>query len=123
MTQSANIPRLHVKRPERGRAGENDHDNKNEVGETTRESFSKKLSLSINQLNSTIMIKRICLHLTAFAVLLPCVLVFNVSGEWWVNVVGIIYCCYLVILMNESKRVQRFVRRYYREILRLQNMM
>ena len=67
--------------------------------------------------------QRIILHLTMFVVLMPCVLVFNVSGEWWVNVVGIIYCCYLVILLNESKRVQRFVRRYYREILRLQNMM
>lgn len=69
------------------------------------------------------MIKRICLHLTVFAVLLPCVLVFNVGNDFWINLLGIIYCCYLIIVLNESKRAQRFVRRYYHEILRLESMM
>lgn len=69
------------------------------------------------------MIKRICLHLIAFVVLMPCVLVFNVSGEWWVNFLGGIYCAYLAILVNESETAQKFLRRYYHEILRLENML
>ena len=67
--------------------------------------------------------QRIIMHLTMFVVLMPCMLVFNFSKEWWVNIVGIVYCCYLAILLNESGRAQRFVRRYYHEILRLENMM
>lgn len=69
------------------------------------------------------MIKRICLHLIAVLVLMPCVMVFNVNGEIWINILGIIYCSYLVILMNESERARRFVRRYYHEILRIENCM
>lgn len=69
------------------------------------------------------MIKRICLHLIALVVLMPCVMVFNVSGEIWVNILGLIYCAYLVILANESERARRFLRRYYHEILRLENYM
>jgi hypothetical protein len=69
------------------------------------------------------MIKRICLHLIAVLVLMPCVMVFNVSGEIWINILGIIYCSYLVILMNESEMARRFVRRYYHEILRIENCM
>ena len=67
--------------------------------------------------------QRIILHLTAVAVLLPCVLVFNVSNDCWINLLGLIYCCYLIIVLNESKRAQKFVRRYYHEILRLESMM
>lgn len=69
------------------------------------------------------MMKRIALHLIAFVVLMPCVLIFNISGELWLNTLGIIYVCYLFILVNESERVRRFVRDYYREILRLERMM
>ena len=65
----------------------------------------------------------IIMHLIMFVVLMPFMLVFNFSTEWWVNIVGIVYCCYLAILLNESGRAQRFVRRYYHEILRLENMM
>ena len=50
-------------------------------------------------------------------------LVFNFSKEWWINLIGLVYCCYLAILLNESERAQRFFRRYYHEILRLENMM
>lgn len=67
--------------------------------------------------------KRIALHLIAFAVLMPCVLMFNISGELWMNFLGIIYVCYLFILVNESETVRRFVRDYYREILRIERMM
>ena len=58
--------------------------------------------------------KRIILHLTAVVVLMPCL---------WVNLLGIIYIGYLAILLNESDAAKRFVRRYYHEILRLQNML
>lgn len=67
--------------------------------------------------------KRISLHLTAFLVLMPCILTFNVSEKIWVNLLGIIYVCYLFILLNESDAAKRFVRRYYHEILRLEQMM
>ena len=67
--------------------------------------------------------QRICLHLIALVALMPCMLVFNVSGEFWVNILGLVYCAYLVILLNESETVRRFVRRYYHEILRLENML
>ena len=67
--------------------------------------------------------KRIILHLTAVVVLMPCLLVFNVSEYLWVHLLGIIYIGYLAILLNESDAAKRFVRRYYHEILRLQNML
>lgn len=69
------------------------------------------------------MMKRIILHLTALVVLMPCLLMFNVSGEIWINLLGFIYVCYLFISWNESESVRKFVRRYYHEILRLENMM
>jgi len=65
--------------------------------------------------------KRIALHLTVFAVLLPSLLMFNVSGKWWINFLGVIYVAYLFIAFNESERVRRFIRRYYHEVLRLEN--
>ena len=67
--------------------------------------------------------KRICLHLTALVVLMPCLLMFNAGDGLWLNVLGIIYTCYLIISWNESDTTKRFVRRYYHEILRLENMM
>lgn len=67
--------------------------------------------------------KRIALHLTAFVVLMPCVLMFNVSAGVWVNLLGFIYVCYLLILSNECETARRFVRDYYREILRIERMM
>ena len=92
----------------------------NESGETTGESTSNLLSLTINQLNITTMIKRILLHLIAFVALVPCVLMFNSSGEIWVNLLGFIYVCYLIILCNECETVRKFIRRYYHEILRIE---
>lgn len=92
----------------------------NESGETTGESTSNLLSLTINQLNITTMIKRILLHLIAFVALVHCVLMFNSSGEIWVNLLGFIYVCYLIILCNECEAVRKFIRRYYHEILRIE---
>lgn len=67
--------------------------------------------------------KRISMHLTVFVVLLPSLLMFNVSGKWWINFLGVIYVAYLFIACNESERVRKFIRRYYHEVLRLENMM
>ncbi len=67
--------------------------------------------------------KRIILHLTAIVVLMPCLMVFNVSEKLWVNLLGVIYIGYLGILLNECEAARRFLRRYYHEILRLENMM
>lgn len=67
--------------------------------------------------------KRIALHLTALVVLMPCMLMFNVSGEIWINFIGLVYCAYLAIVLNESESARRFVRRYYHEILRLENLL
>ena len=69
------------------------------------------------------MMKRIFLHLTALVVLLPCLLLFNVSEHLWINFLGAVYIGYLAVLMNESETARRFARRYYHEILRLENMM
>ena len=69
------------------------------------------------------MMKRISLHLIAFVALMPCMLMFNVSEQIWVNFLGIIYVAYLFLAWNESKRVRRFFRDYYREILRIERMM
>lgn len=67
--------------------------------------------------------QRIILHLIAFVAMMPCMLVFNVSEEIWVNFLGFVYCAYLVILLNESEKARRFLRRYYHEILRIENML
>lgn len=67
--------------------------------------------------------QRIILHLIAFVAMMPCMLVFNANGEIWVNFLGLVYCAYLVILLNESKKARRFLRRYYHEILRMENML
>ena len=67
--------------------------------------------------------RRIILHLTAFAVLLPCLLMFNISEKIWINLLGFVYVCYLFISWKKSETVRKFVRRYYHEILRIENMM
>ncbi len=67
--------------------------------------------------------QRIILHLIAFAAMMPCMLVFNASGEIWINFLGLVYCAYLIILLNESATARRFLRRYYHEILRMENLL
>lgn len=69
------------------------------------------------------MTKRIMLHLVVFVALVPCLLMFNISGKLWINFLGVVYFCYLLIACTESERVRRFIRRYYHEVLRLENMM
>lgn len=92
----------------------------NEVGETTGESTSNRLSLTINQTYR--IMKRISLHLTAFAVLLPCVAAFT-EGNIWVTFCGFLYLVWLWFAANETERGKRFLRDYYREILRLERML
>ncbi len=96
----------------------------NEGPETTGESGLKSALSCYKPIKmSTIMKQRICLHLIAFVALMPCMLVFNISGEVWINFIGFVYCAYLAILLNESEKVRRFVRRYYHEILRMENLL
>ena len=67
--------------------------------------------------------QRIILHLIAFVAMMPCMLVFNASGEIWINFLGLVYCAYLIILLNESATARRFLRRYYHGILRMENLL
>ena len=66
--------------------------------------------------------KRIVLHLTALAVLLPVTAVFS-NGNLVFNFLGLLYAVWLFIFLNDSGTGRRFLRRYYHEILRLENMM
>ena len=66
--------------------------------------------------------KRIILHLTAFAVVLPLVAVFN-QGNIVYNILGLLWFAYLAIFAMESPHAHRFMRDYYREMLRLERMM
>ena len=64
--------------------------------------------------------KRVRLHLVAFVMLMPCALMFN-SGEAVYNFIGVawffILCC-----LGSTDKGKRFIRSYYREILRLEKM-
>lgn len=88
----------------------------NEEPETTGASTGNLLALAINQTSTNMNIR---LHLIALAVLFPTVLVFSTGNPAW-NLLGILYC---VVLWKASttNRGKRFVRRYYHEILRLEN--
>lgn len=65
--------------------------------------------------------KRLSLHLTAFALLIPCVAAFS-EGNLLVTLCGFIYLFWLWLAANETERGRRFLRDYYREILRLERM-
>ena len=113
-SKTAIIPRMGQRRPK----GESQEKGKyeNEVGETTGASTGNLLALAINQTSTNMNIR---LHLIALAVLFPSVLVFSAGNPAW-NLLGILYC---VVLWKASttNRGERFVRRYYHEILRLEN--
>ena len=64
---------------------------------------------------------RIILHLAALVVLLPLVLL--VSDALVLNFFGLLYLVWLCCFAAQSDSGKRFCRRYYHEILRLENMM
>ena len=63
--------------------------------------------------------ERIKLHLAGVAVLLPCLMLFS-EFNVAVNLLGICYVCTLFVL-SDTDAGKRFLRRYYHEILRLEN--
>ena len=66
--------------------------------------------------------KRIILHLVALAVFLPCTLIVC-DGSIVFNLLGVIYVVWLVLVASRTDTGRRFIRRYYHEILRLENFM
>ena len=66
--------------------------------------------------------KRILLHVRAFVALLPMVAVFS-EGSLWVNAAGILYFVWLGIWLSDSPAGHRFLRDYYREVMRIERMM
>ena len=65
--------------------------------------------------------KRIILHLEALAMLLPLLLV---TGSSLVHqAIGLLYLVCLVFFAAPTVSGKRFIRKYYREILRLERMM
>ena len=65
--------------------------------------------------------KRIMLHIVAFAAMMPCVVTFS-FGSLWASALGLLYIVYLFIYTTESERGRRFLRDYWREIHRLERM-
>ena len=58
------------------------------------------------------------LHSVAFAAILPCILTLS-EGSLIINLVGILYIL-LLFRLSCTKCGKRFIRSYYREILRLE---
>lgn len=61
------------------------------------------------------------LHSIAFAVILPCILALS-EGLLVINLIGIAYILFLFRL-SSTKIGKRFIRRYYKEILRLESLL
>ena len=61
---------------------------------------------------------RIKLHSVAFAAILPCILTLS-EGSLIINLMGIIYML-LLFRLSYTKSGKRFIRSYYREVLRLE---
>lgn len=61
------------------------------------------------------------LHSIAFAVILPCILALS-EGPLIINLVGVLYIL-LLFRLSYTKPGKRFIRRYYKEILRLESLL
>lgn len=61
------------------------------------------------------------LHSIAFVVILPCILALS-EGPLIINLIGIAYILFLFRL-SSTKIGKRFIRRYYKEILRLESLL
>lgn len=64
--------------------------------------------------------KQVVLHLKMAAILLPLMLLF-MQENVWLNCAGLFYIVWLAIFANETERGRKFCRRYYHEILRIEN--
>ena len=66
--------------------------------------------------------KRITLHLQAFALLAPCLLAFT-AGSLLANAAGAAYMAGLVYAGGHTARGRKFARTYYKEVLRLEKLL
>lgn len=66
--------------------------------------------------------KRITLHLTACALLAPCLSAFT-AGSLFVAAVGALYMAGLVYACGHTARGRKFARTYYKEVLRLEKLL
>ena len=88
--------------------------------------FSRYLRLvfsteSIQFLKEDQKMNSIKLHSIAFAVILPCILTL-LEGSLIINLVGVLYIL-LLFRLSYTKSGKRFIRRYYKEILRLESLL
>lgn len=88
--------------------------------------FSRYLRLvfsteSIQFLKEDQKMNSIKLHSIAFAVILPCILAL-LEGSLIINLVGVLYIL-LLFRLSYTKPGKRFIRRYYKEILRLESLL
>lgn len=88
--------------------------------------FSRYLRLvfsteSIQFLKEDQKMNSIKLHSIAFAVILPCILAL-LEGSLIINLVGVLYIL-LIFRLSYTKPGKRFIRRYYKEILRLESLL
>ena len=64
--------------------------------------------------------KSIKIHSIAFAIILPCILTLFSEGSLIINIIGVAYILFLFRLSGTTIG-KRFIRSYYREILRIEN--
>ena len=66
--------------------------------------------------------KRITQHLTACALLAPCLMAFT-AGSLILNAAGAAYIAGLVYVCGHTAKGKRFARTYYKEVLRLEKLL
>lgn len=59
------------------------------------------------------------IHCLAFAILMPCIMAFS-EGSLVVNILGVAYML-LLFRLSGTTIGKRFIRAYYKEILRIEN--
>lgn len=59
------------------------------------------------------------IHCLAFAILMPCIMALS-EGSLIVNILGVAYIL-VIFRLSSTTKGERFIRAYYREILRLEN--
>lgn len=62
--------------------------------------------------------KQLKLHIIAFLMLIPCLLILA-EDNLWSTAIGLLYIA-VMVMVSRTPRGRQFIRRYYREILRLE---
>ena len=84
--------------------------------------MEKELALSKKKRNKSNRMKRITLHLAAFALFAPCLMAFT-AGSLILNAAGALYMAGLVYACSHTARGKCFARTYYDEITRLEKLL